>query len=165
MGPVSPEREARLRALASKPLAQANVKLPVRPKSASTFGGRRESTAYAGQYADSNFAAAQAARAAIDARRRLALQTPTDRFAAARAVRALTPHIQRADVTIPVPIKVRLSFEAFDRNRSGNLDYRELKNALRHYGFDVSSREAVRVLSAYDDTPSGKVRAECFPFA
>ena len=37
-------------------------------------------------------------------------------------------------------------FERFDANGSGYLDYRELRNALRHYGIDVSERSAAALL-------------------
>ena len=125
-----------------------------RPKSAAT--GRQGVSAYTGAALTGVAAKTQAG---IDARRRLVLNTPSDRFAAARALRAHAPHIpiQRSDNHVPVPVKTRLAFEAFDRNHSGHLDYRELKNAMRHYGFDVTARESARVLSAYDDHPNGKL--------
>ena len=56
-----------------------------------------------------------------------------------------------------VPKRVRAAFEAFDVNRSGYLDYRELRNALNYCGFDVSDVEAQGVLRAYDDHPDGKL--------
>ena len=48
-------------------------------------------------------------------------------------------------------------FAEYDKNQSGFLDYRELRNALRHYGVDVTTREAKEVLAAYDDNPDGKL--------
>ena len=53
--------------------------------------------------------------------------------------------------------QVRSAFDHFDKNRSGYLDYRELRNALRRMGFDVSTRTAIDVLRAYDDHPDGKL--------
>ena len=52
---------------------------------------------------------------------------------------------------------MRAAFDHFDKNRSGYLDYRELRNALRRMGFDVSTRTAIDVLRAYDDHPDGKL--------
>ena len=52
---------------------------------------------------------------------------------------------------------MRSAFDHFDKNRSGYLDYRELRNALRRMGFDVSTRTAIDVLRAYDDHPDGKL--------
>ena len=37
-------------------------------------------------------------------------------------------------------------FARFDANKSGFLDYRELRPALKHYGLDVSERGAAEVL-------------------
>ena len=49
------------------------------------------------------------------------------------------------------------AFEYFDRNRSGYLDYRELRNALTYMGLDVSTAATVDLLRAYDDYPDGKL--------
>jgi hypothetical protein len=59
--------------------------------------------------------------------------------------------------TVPSSREVDDVFARFDRNRSGYLDYRELRNALQYYGLDVSSRGAQQVLAAYDDHPDGKL--------
>ena len=66
-----------------------------------------------------------------------------------RAVAGTRPEraIEYADPSAPVPHKIRLAFAAFDRNRSGFLDYRELRNALRHMGFvDTTLGEAAAVV-------------------
>ena len=52
---------------------------------------------------------------------------------------------------------MRAAFDRFDKNRSGFLDYRELRNALQHMGYDVSTRDAMELLRAYDDYPDGKL--------
>ena len=52
---------------------------------------------------------------------------------------------------------VRAAFARFDRNRSGFLDYRELRNALTHMGLDLSTSTAVELVRAYDDYPDGKL--------
>ena len=49
------------------------------------------------------------------------------------------------------------AFDTFDRNASGFLDYRELRDALQHHGVDVTTQEAKEVLAAYDDEPDGKM--------
>ena len=56
-----------------------------------------------------------------------------------------------------VSSKVTSAFAHFDRDFSGYLDTRELKSALRYYGLDVDGHETKRFLSAYDDTPDGKL--------
>ena len=53
--------------------------------------------------------------------------------------------------------RARRAFEEFDTNRDNQLDARELRHALRHYGIDVTSRQAARVLDAYDDRPDRRM--------
>ena len=54
--------------------------------------------------------------------------------------------------------QVALTFYHFDANKSGFLGYRELRNALRHYGFsDATIRDAQSVVCRYDDTPDGRL--------
>jgi len=56
-----------------------------------------------------------------------------------------------------VPTRVRSTFAHFDANGSGYLDYRELQNALRHYGVDLSTEGARAMVVRYDDRPDGKL--------
>jgi len=58
---------------------------------------------------------------------------------------------------VPVPAHVRTTFNHFDDNASGFLDYKELRSALRHYGFAASEYEAAAVVRRYDDSPDGKL--------
>ena len=50
-----------------------------------------------------------------------------------------------------VPERARRAFDAFDSDRDGQLDARELRHALRHYGIDASRGQAANVLESYDD--------------
>ena len=61
-----------------------------------------------------------------------------------------------------VPHRVRLAFNAFDRNRSGFLGHRELRSALRHYGIDANKRESMRIIHAYDERPDGRMDLDEF---
>jgi len=63
----------------------------------------------------------------------------------------------RVEQQAPVPHRVYEAFKHFDANRSGQLDVHELRNALRHYGVDVSSGDALNVLQRYDDRPNGRL--------
>lgn len=84
-----------------------------------------------------------------------------------QAVKGLLPTHRKVTVQDPlrfiaahdadIPESVRAAFEAFDSDRSGALDYKELRNALRLYGIDVSAAAAASVLSAYDDHPDGSL--------
>jgi len=56
-----------------------------------------------------------------------------------------------------VPAKVRLVFDTHDVNRSGYLDYSELRNALWAMGVPASSPAAASLLLAYDETPDGQL--------
>ena len=56
-----------------------------------------------------------------------------------------------------LPPRVRTAFKKFDTNRSGFLDYRELRKALRTYGLDATRIGAARVLASYDKAPNGKM--------
>ena len=56
-----------------------------------------------------------------------------------------SPGGSRSSAPIPVPQRVRETFHHFDENRSGFLDYRELRDALRHYGYAASEAEAAAV--------------------
>ena len=57
----------------------------------------------------------------------------------------------------PVSASVRSAFDRFDKNRSGFLDYRELRNALKHMRYDISTATTIELLRAYDDHPDGKL--------
>ena len=56
-----------------------------------------------------------------------------------------------------MPHRVLDTFEHFDRNRSGFIDYIELRNALQYYGLSTTLAGAARVLAAYDDRPDGRL--------
>ena len=56
-----------------------------------------------------------------------------------------------------VPARVATAFEEHDANRSGFIDYVELRGALRRYGIDASEGEAASIVRAYDDRPDGKL--------
>ena len=47
-----------------------------------------------------------------------------------------------------VPADVHESFDYYDRNRTGFLDYLELQEALRGYGFDATVGECIDLIRA-----------------
>ena len=61
-----------------------------------------------------------------------------------------------------IPPRVVKAFRYFDQNGSGFLDYRELRNALKYMGFDLSSGGAKEVVMRYDDNPDGKLDVRDF---
>ena len=50
----------------------------------------------------------------------------------------------------PITADVRAAFRRYDANRSGHIDYRELRAALKELGIRVDERDATRVLQEYD---------------
>ena len=62
----------------------------------------------------------------------------------------------------PDPDQVRAVFERFDANRSGRLDYSELRNCLHALGVDVTPPEAAEVLAHYDADHSGLMELDEF---
>ena len=62
----------------------------------------------------------------------------------------------------PLPSHIISTFHPFDKNKSGHLDYRELRNALRFYGIDVTHPRAADFVKSYDDQPDGKMELHEF---
>ena len=62
---------------------------------------------------------------------------------------------QRVVRSAPIDEAIKNTFDRFDTNRSGRLDYRELRNCLNALGIDVTGREAAEVLTSYDADGNG----------
>ena len=60
------------------------------------------------------------------------------------------------------PADIVAAFRKYDRNQSGKLDYRELRNALQGMGLDTSMQDAVNVLRKYDADRSGLLEIDEF---
>merc|ERR1719345_131402 len=52
------------------------------------------------------------------------------------------------------------TFTRFDRNKSGKLDYREVKEALKSMGFDPTAREAKSIVARFDKDRSGSMELD-----
>ena len=82
------------------------------------------------------------------------------------SLRGASTHGARASSAVKgkavVPPAVKQVFMAFDGNASGFLDFRELRNALEHYGIDTKLPDAERIVAAYDDQPDGKLNLDEF---
>ncbi|KOO28442.1 calmodulin-like protein 5 [Chrysochromulina tobinii] len=57
----------------------------------------------------------------------------------------------------PVSANVKQTFARFDVSHNGYLEIQELRKALEHYGLNLSTDEAGRIMSVYDDKPDGKL--------
>ena len=52
---------------------------------------------------------------------------------------------------------VKQTFARFDVDHSGYIEVQELRKALEHHGLNLSTAEAGRIMSSYDDKPNGKL--------
>ena len=57
-----------------------------------------------------------------------------------------------------VPAHIQASFNHFDVDSTGNLDYKELRNTLHFYGLDVTHPAAAEIIAKYDDHPDGRMQ-------
>ena len=54
------------------------------------------------------------------------------------------------------------TFQRFDSDGSGSLDYKELRGALRHYGIDCTHPAAADLIKRYDERPDGRMQLHEF---
>ena len=53
--------------------------------------------------------------------------------------------------------EIREAFDLFDTNKTGSIDYHELKVAMRALGFDVKKPEVVELMNEYDREGQGYI--------
>ena len=58
--------------------------------------------------------------------------------------------------------EIREAFDLFDTDKSGFIDYHELKVAMRALGFDVKKEEVLRILKEMDKDENGQIDFEEF---
>ena len=92
----------------------------------------------------------------VEELRRQGYELRDSELAALRAALGMAEHHMR------ISPEIRQVFERFDRNRSGKLDYRELREAMRALGLDLTTREATQVLQKYDRDRSGTLELDEF---
>ena len=101
--------------------------------------------------------------AAVSALERAAADIPVAAAAAAASrlgqppVHEDIPYKRGDRRPLPPGASVREAFDHFDANRSGFLDYRELRDALRAMGVDTDFEGAADVLRRFDDNADGKM--------
>ena len=79
----------------------------------------------------------------------------------------LTPRIKsrrkaRPDLSEEQRQEIKEAFDLFDTDKSGTIDYHELKVAMRALGFDVKKQEVTKLMQEYDRTESGHVEYNDF---
>lgn len=68
----------------------------------------------------------------------------------------------RAEISDEMRHEIREAFELFDADRSGRIDFHELKVAMRALGFDVKKEEIQQIMNEYDKDNSGEISFQDF---
>lgn len=63
----------------------------------------------------------------------------------------------RPDLTEEQKQEIKEAFDLFDTDKSGTIDYHELKVAMRALGFDVNKQEVTKLMQEYDRNESGHI--------
>jgi len=63
----------------------------------------------------------------------------------------------RADITEEQKSEIKEAFDLFDTDKSGKIDYHELKVAMRSLGFEVKKADVLELMKEYDKTGSGQI--------
>jgi len=80
----------------------------------------------------------------------------------------LTPRIRsrrkskRPELTDEQKTEIKEAFELFDTDRSGTIDYHELKVAMRALGFETKKQELVKIIDQHDREDSGRIAFDSF---
>ena len=64
---------------------------------------------------------------------------------------------QRQDLSEEQKQEIKEAFDLFDTNKTGTIDYHELKVAMRALGFDVKKPEVVELMNEYDREQTGAI--------
>ena len=67
---------------------------------------------------------------------------------------------KRPELTEDQKAEIREAFDLFDTNKTGCVDYRELKVSMRALGFDVKKAEVVELMKRYDRNDTGSIQWE-----
>eukprot|EP00702_Spironucleus_salmonicida_P005557 EST46848.1 Caltractin [Spironucleus salmonicida] len=70
--------------------------------------------------------------------------------------------LQKPKITEEMTHEIREAFELFDSDRSGRIDFHELKVAMRALGFDVKKEEVQKIMQEYDKDNTGEISFEAF---
>jgi centrin-3 len=67
---------------------------------------------------------------------------------------------KRPELTEDQKAEIREAFDLFDSNKTGCVDYRELKVSMRALGFDVKKAEVMELMKKYDRNETGSIQWE-----
>ena len=62
---------------------------------------------------------------------------------------------QRHELSEEQKQEIKEAFDLFDTDKTGTIDYHELKVAMRALGFDVKKQEVLNLMKEYDREGSG----------
>eukprot|EP00455_Lapot_gusevi_P004051 TRINITY_DN11661_c0_g1_i2.p1 TRINITY_DN11661_c0_g1~~TRINITY_DN11661_c0_g1_i2.p1 ORF type:complete len:172 (-),score=68.46 TRINITY_DN11661_c0_g1_i2:332-847(-) len=63
----------------------------------------------------------------------------------------------RPDLTEEQKQEIKEAFDLFDTDKSGTIDYHELKVAMRALGFDVKKAEVLKLMQEFDRNDTGQI--------
>jgi len=63
----------------------------------------------------------------------------------------------RTDLTEEQKQEIKEAFDLFDTDKTGTIDYHELKVAMRALGFDVKKQEVLGLMREYDREGNGAI--------
>lgn len=68
----------------------------------------------------------------------------------------------RQDLTEEQRQEIKEAFDLFDTDKTGTIDYHELKIALRALGFDIKKAEVISLMNEYDRGKTGNIEYQDF---
>ncbi len=69
---------------------------------------------------------------------------------------------QRHELSEEQKQEIKEAFDLFDTDKTGTIDYHELKVAMRALGFDVKKQEVLNLMREYDRENSGQIEYQDF---
>ncbi|MES1907637.1 MAG: Centrin-3 [Cercozoa sp. M6MM] len=69
---------------------------------------------------------------------------------------------KRPEITEEQRQEIKEAFELFDTEKTGSIDYHELKVALRALGFDTKKADLVKIIQDYDRNETGRIQYQDF---
>ena len=69
---------------------------------------------------------------------------------------------QRHELTEEQKQEIKEAFDLFDTDKTGTIDYHELKVAMRALGFDVKKQEVLSLMKEYDREGTGQIEYHDF---
>merc|ERR550525_1831087 len=69
---------------------------------------------------------------------------------------------KRPELTEEQRAEIKEAFDLFDTDRSGTIDYHELKVAMRALGFDAKKQDLLKYIEQYDREDTGRINFQDF---